>query len=185
MNTVVSGDYKDRTVECALGSKDVYISLGLTKSLPLNKTTVMRYEVMDKEARNGFSAGKAAVGTAVFGYGGAVAGIKSNQVYRVAVYFRDGKKSLLEVDSKIYGYLAAELFGVEDYRVVEPAPQEKDKPPILAKVLIFCVSVVVCVLIASLFSPVVDGVIQLNTFGTIFVFGVPILLTVIFPRKKK
>ena len=187
MNAVISGDYKGKTVRILPGGEKIVVDLSLSKWLPIEKETVYRYEVMSQQEESKFSAGKAAVGVAVFGYGGAIVGANSQNIFQVAVYFRNGSKSLLELDSKHFKCLSASLFGVEDYvpSLQPPKKQSRLAGILIPKIIIFFVSVVVCVMIASSFLPVVDGVIQLDGFGTLFVFGVPIILTVIFPIKIK
>ena len=127
INSVIAGDYVRKSVSFAPGWDKLEIAVGLSTRIPLNKNTILRYEVVGQERHNNFSAGKAAVGTALFGSGGAVMGLNSKDTYRVEIYFRNGKKSLLELDSKHYDFLTAELFGVEDYKIEQQYLPKKQK----------------------------------------------------------
>lgn len=113
-NMVLEGEYKNKVVTFSMGGK-VYISLGLTKKLYLNTDTVESYEVVNEEAQKSMSSGlmRGLVGGALLGPVGALAGglsAKSKNTYLVAVQFKDGKRSLLELDNSLYKLLIQKLF---------------------------------------------------------------------------
>lgn len=110
-NKVIEGDYKNSPVFAMFGGLE--ISVGF-KSLKLNKDTVEEYEVIDQEKNK--SAGstilKAGVGSLFLGPIGLLAGVAGKQkgIYLIAIVFKDGKKSLLEVDEKVYKSLISKMF---------------------------------------------------------------------------
>ncbi len=69
--------------------------------------TVESYELITDEHRKSAKSGiaRGLVGGALLGPVGILAGgmsAKSKGIYQVAIQFKDGKRSLLEVDDKIY-----------------------------------------------------------------------------------
>jgi hypothetical protein len=110
-NKVIEGDYKNSPVFAMFGGLE--ISVGF-KSLKLNKDTVEEYEVIDQEKNK--SAGstilKAGIGNLLLGPIGLLAGVAGKQkgIYLIAIAFKDGKRSLLEVDEKVYKSLIAKMF---------------------------------------------------------------------------
>jgi hypothetical protein len=111
-NRVIAGDYLDYTVYDA-SSGQVCISSG-SKSIVLAKTIVERYEIVDEERRKSAASavGRGLVGSLLLGPVGWLAGLsaKTKGVYLIAVQFRDGEKSLLEIDDRIYKALITTLF---------------------------------------------------------------------------
>ncbi|MEW9093940.1 MAG: SHOCT domain-containing protein [Clostridiaceae bacterium] len=103
-NKVIDGDYKGKSVVAtALG---VTIVLGLIKKVILDENTVKKYEIFDSEKKTSASSaiGRGAVGSLFLGPIGLLAATsaKKKGVYVIAVEFKDGKSSLMEVDEKIY-----------------------------------------------------------------------------------
>lgn len=78
-NRVISGDYAGKQIVGG-GIAQAGIVIGIVKKIFLNNTTVESYEVL----------------------GGLAGAISSKNGYQVSVQFKDGKKSLLEVDENIY-----------------------------------------------------------------------------------
>ena len=78
-NRVISGDYAGKQIVGG-GIAQAGIVIGIVKKIFLNNTTVENYEVL----------------------GGLAGAISSKNGYQVSVQFKDGKKSLLEVDENIY-----------------------------------------------------------------------------------
>ena len=111
-NRVVAGDYLGKSVTQTFGM--VSILIGFTKSVLLNKDNVESYEVVDESSRKSAASavGRGLVGSFVLGPVGLLAGLsaKSKGTHAVAVQFKDGKKSLLEIDDKIYSALMKLLF---------------------------------------------------------------------------
>ena len=78
-NRVISGDYAGKQIVGG-GISQAGFVMGIVKKIFLNSTTVESYEV----------------------FGGIAGAISSKNGYQVSVQFKDGKKSLLEVDETIY-----------------------------------------------------------------------------------
>lgn len=91
------------------------ISTGFTTSIDLTKENVSSYEVVDETTRKstGSAIGRGLVGSLLLGPVGLVAGAataKSKGTHTVAIEFKSGERSLLEVDDKIYKALVRCLF---------------------------------------------------------------------------
>lgn len=113
-NKVISGDYIGKQV-LGGGVAQAGISIGFVKQLYLNKTTVESYEVITDEQRKSMTSGviRGAVGGALLGGVGAIAGAasaKNKGVYTISIQFKDGKRSLIEVDDKIYKAIIQNCF---------------------------------------------------------------------------
>lgn len=112
MNRVIAGDYKGQGVMSSLGK--VTITLPMFKTVKINKETVEEYEVINESSKKSASSaiGRAAVGAFFLGPVGVAAGLsaKSKGTHQVAILFKDGKKSLLEVDDKIFRAITVSLF---------------------------------------------------------------------------
>lgn len=105
-NRVIAGDYAGKQV-LGGGAAQAGIALGFIKQLYLNKTTVESYEVIADEHNKSAASGaiKGMVGGALLGGAGMIAGAlsaKEKGIYTISIQFKDGKKSLIEVDEKIY-----------------------------------------------------------------------------------
>lgn len=112
-NKVIAGDYQGKQVVSSLGFAT--ISLGIIKSLDLNKNNVESYELITDEHRKSASSGVARglVGGALLGPVGMLAGglsAKNKGIYQVAIQFKDGKRSLLEIDDKTYKAIVKNCF---------------------------------------------------------------------------
>ena len=112
-NRVIAGDHTGCQVMMVFGMP--YISMGIGKSIDLDKNTVESYEVLD-ETHNKSAANIAArslIGGFLLGPAGLAAGALSSRTkgaYTVAIQFKDGSKSLLEVEEKIYRAIVRCLF---------------------------------------------------------------------------
>ena len=111
-NAVIASDYNGKGVIQTFN--EVSIVTGLMKTVPVCKATVENYEVVDETSRKSAASavGRAAVGGLLLGPIGLAAGLsaKSKGTHTVAIYFKDGKRSLIEVDDKIYKALISSLF---------------------------------------------------------------------------
>lgn len=85
-NRVINGDYAGCQVVGG-GIANASIALGFIKQLYLNSSTVESYEVL-----------------------GGVVGALSKNGYQVKIIFKDGKKSLLEIDEKLYKAIVQACF---------------------------------------------------------------------------
>ena len=111
-NKVIAGDYMGKMISCSFGVTNIII--GFSNSVIINKYSVESYEVIDESSRKSATsiAGRALVGS-LFGGIGAIAGAlsaKSKGVHLLAILFKDGKKSLIEVDDKIYKNIMTAMF---------------------------------------------------------------------------
>jgi hypothetical protein len=112
-NKVIAGEYEGKVVGCGGGTP--FIQIGLFKTLEITSKTVDSYELITDEHRKSASSGVARglVGGALLGPVGLLAGglsAKSKGIYQVAVQFKDGNKSLIEIDDKTYKALIKKVF---------------------------------------------------------------------------
>lgn len=111
-NKVIAGDYVGKTLNHMLGV--VSIPTGLFKNVLVDRNTVESYEIVDEEKRKSAmsAVGRGLAGSLVLGLPGLLVGLtaKSKGTHIIAVQFKDGKKSLLEVDDKINSALMKALF---------------------------------------------------------------------------
>jgi hypothetical protein len=111
-NKVVAGDYLNQTVIASFSS--ISIMKGFSTTISLDKTTVADYEIVDqtKQKSAASAIGRGLVGGFVLGPVGLLAGLsaKSKGTHMIAIQFKDGKKSLIEIDDKIYSALVKKLF---------------------------------------------------------------------------
>ena len=87
LNRVISGDYAGKQIVGG-GAANAGIALGFIKQLYLNRTTVESYEVM----------------------GGIAEATMKKGSYQIAIQFKDGKRSLIEVDEKLYKAIVQACF---------------------------------------------------------------------------
>lgn len=112
-NKVIAGDYNGAVISCMFGMVSMCQTIG--KSIILNKDVVEDYELITDEHRKSASSGVARglVGGALLGPVGVLAGglsAKNKGIYQVAIQFKDGKRSLIEIDDKCYKTLIKLLF---------------------------------------------------------------------------
>lgn len=114
-NKVIAGDYNGYQV--FLHYNCVYISSGLTDGdvIIANKTTIENYELLTSEHFKSAASGiaRGLIGGTLLGPVGLLAGsisAKSKGIYQVVIQFKDGKRSLLEINDKIHKALIASCF---------------------------------------------------------------------------
>lgn len=112
-NAVIVGDYIGKQVLGTLGQ--VQIVTGFGKGELINRFTVDSYELITDEHRKSAASGVARgiVGGALLGPVGMLAGglsAKNKGIYQVAIQFKDGKRSLIEIDDKVYKSLVKSCF---------------------------------------------------------------------------
>lgn len=112
-NKVVAGEYKGKDVLTTLGT--VQIVTGLFKTIILDKKMVENYEVLSGEHHKSMASGavRGLIGGFLLGPAGLLAGglsAKKKGVFLVAIEFTDGKKSLLEINEKVYKNLIKSCF---------------------------------------------------------------------------
>lgn len=106
-NKVVAGDYEG----CKIKGTSIVTPDG---AIVLDKSTVEEYEVIDEERRKNATSGilRGGAGVMLLGPLGAIAAVsaKNKGIYQLAIQFKDGKRSLIEVDEKIRKSLVRDLF---------------------------------------------------------------------------
>ncbi len=111
-NKVIAGDYEGKDIYCFLGDLSILIDIG--KNIPLDKSTIKSYDIIDEESRKSATSavGRATVGAMLLGPVGLLAGVtaKRKGVYIVALEFYKGGKSLIEIDEKRYKLLIKKMF---------------------------------------------------------------------------
>ncbi|MCM1295629.1 MAG: hypothetical protein NC311_08800 [Muribaculaceae bacterium] len=109
INYVLEGKYKNRKI---LGGSTLDIDVDL---VPLVKRYISSYAILDENNPNSseYSFWKGALGVAVFGALGAVAGIggkKSSKEYLISIEWKSGEKSLILLDDKYYKVFVKSMF---------------------------------------------------------------------------
>lgn len=103
-DVVIAGDYEGKYVGNTVNGG--YISIGFLTTVCINKETVESYEIVTEEQRKSASSAvtRGLVGTALLGPVGLLAGLsaKSKGSYQMIINFKDGKRSLIEVNDKTY-----------------------------------------------------------------------------------
>lgn len=108
-NRVVSGAYEGRGI--IMPRQTPMISLSFTDTMDLNSETIKEYEVIGASQKRSGSIGRAAVGAALLGPVGLLAGATGHKnIYQISVTFKTGARSLLEVDDKIYRAFVAAMY---------------------------------------------------------------------------
>ena len=111
-NKVIAGDYKGKLVGGSFG--EAFISLTMTKFLYLNKETVGSLTPLDDDSQISVASAamRGLVGELVLGPIGlvAAASAKRNGIHIVGIEFKDGKRSVVEVDDKRYRSMVQACF---------------------------------------------------------------------------
>ena len=113
-NKVIAGDYNDYkiTTNGSYGciTKDSF----LNAVAYLNKRQIESYDLITEETmKSGTSAIlRGMAGVALLGGVGILAGLsaKNKGIYTIAIQWKDGKKSLIEIDDKLYKKFVADMF---------------------------------------------------------------------------
>ena len=113
-NQVIAGDYKEKLVKAFNGEVSIIEPWSYKLIVMINKSTIQNYQIVDENYRKSATSaiGRAAIGGALLGPVGLLAGLsaKNKGTHVVALSFKNGKKSLLEIDDRIYKALMAALF---------------------------------------------------------------------------
>ena len=107
-NIVLEGKLKNTKIDDGVSC----LRICTHPSYPISSYTVKSYTVIDETNKNQYSFWKGALGVAVFGGVGAIAGIsgKKKKEYLVAIEWQDGEKSLICIDDEKYKVLVKSLF---------------------------------------------------------------------------
>lgn len=120
-NHVISGDYNGYYIDISgktlfmYDIKNTSVFNGqYTNRINLDKKTILEFNVVNENYKKTVSGvvGRAAIGAAFLGPIGLLAGAtaKNKGTYVVAVSFKNGRKSLLEIDDKRYKLLVTNCF---------------------------------------------------------------------------
>lgn len=104
INYVIEGKYKNEKIRCG--------TLLRTNSSPFSKRCISSYTVIDETNKDQYSFWKGALGVALFGGLGAVAGIggKNKKEYLIAIEWKDGDKSLISINDEYYKVFVKSMF---------------------------------------------------------------------------
>ena len=106
-NKVIAGDYQGNTIKISPSC----ICVGVYE---LSKRTVDSYDLITEDkVKSGSSAIlRGMAGVALLGGVGILAGLsaKNKGIYTIAIQWKDGKKSLIEIDDKLYKKFVADMF---------------------------------------------------------------------------
>lgn len=104
LNTVLEGKYKNKKISCAT---QLRVDLD-----PFNKRYISSYTVIDETNKDQYSFWKGALGVALFGGVGAIAGVggKNKKEYLIAIEWKDGEKSLILIDDEYYKVFVKSMF---------------------------------------------------------------------------
>lgn len=115
-NKVIAGDYKGQRVAREYGyfGPVAILGRGFGPAIRLEKEVVDNYTLVDEDKRRDAveAVGRGLLGSMVLGAPGLLAGIgaRSKGTYTLAVAFKDGKQSLVELDKDMYSKLIKQLF---------------------------------------------------------------------------
>lgn len=112
-NEVIAGDYAGRKVRCKRNR--IIFDRAFDTPIEVDDATVSRYEVIDQESTKNLTStlSRGLVGNALFGPVGMMAGVmsaKNATAVLVSIEFKNGDKSLIEIDKSIYKVLLKILF---------------------------------------------------------------------------
>lgn len=106
-NQVISGDYAGKNVNFSFGTVSI-------AHIIISKKTVESFEIIDETQRKSASSAvmRAGAGALLLGPIGLAAGLsaKSKGNNLIAIVFKNGNKSLIEVDNKIKKAIVTALF---------------------------------------------------------------------------
>lgn len=107
-NKVIKGDYDGSPVNAGY---NLYIEYD---NIEILKSNVVDYEVIDESSRKSAvsAVSRGALGAMLLGPVGLLAGLsaKSKGVHLIAIEFKSGKRSLIEIDDKLYKTFITSMF---------------------------------------------------------------------------
>lgn len=104
INYVMEGKYKNKKITCS-----TLLRIG---SYPFSTYSISSYTVIDETNKDQYSFWKGALGVALLGGFGAVAGIggKSKKEYLIVIEWKDGEKSLILINDEYYKVFVKSMF---------------------------------------------------------------------------
>lgn len=109
-NNVIKGDYCGSLIFKFTGGS----FLTIDKKKNIYKANVKNYNILDQSSSKSATSAitRGVVGGALLGPVGLLAGLsaKSKGVYLIAIEFTDGKKSIIEIDDKLYKIFITSMF---------------------------------------------------------------------------
>lgn len=111
INYILEGKYKNKKISCTSILKIPNVEIN-GSDYPLSKFTISSYTVIDESNKDQYSFWKGALGVALFGGIGAVAGIggKNKKEYLIAIEWKDGEKSLILINDEYYKVFIKSMF---------------------------------------------------------------------------
>ena len=99
-NYVMEGKYKNLKIDFG---NSIWIKDNQYSRI-MNKLSISTYTVIDETNKDQYSFWKGALGVALFGRLGAIAGVngKKKKEYLIAIEWKDGEKSLISLDDEYY-----------------------------------------------------------------------------------
>lgn len=109
-NKVIKGKYNNKKIF----SNSEFLTFYEVGTDPIRKPYVSEYELITEEKmKSGTSAIlRGAAGMALLGGVGVLAGLtaKTKGIYTIAILWKDGERSLIEIDEKLYKVLVKSMF---------------------------------------------------------------------------
>ena len=104
INYVIEGQYKNEKISGG--------TLLRTTSSPFSKRYISSYTVIDETNKDQYSFWKGALGVALLGGFGAIAGVKgkNKKEYLIAIEWKDGEKSLILINEEYYKVFVKSMF---------------------------------------------------------------------------
>ena len=103
-NKVIEGWNKGCSITCVAGTASIHQFSSVLKDIDLTREKVQSYEIIDGSEKKSLTSavGRAAAGALLLGPVGLAAGLtaKKKGTYLIAITFKNGRQSLLEVDDK-------------------------------------------------------------------------------------
>lgn len=109
INYILEGKYKNEKIKSF--SDSLYLP-NVDHGYYMYKSNISSYTVIDETNKDQYSFWKGALGVALFGGIGAVAGIggKNKKEYLIAIEWKDGDKSLILINDEYYKVFVKSMF---------------------------------------------------------------------------
>lgn len=104
LNIVLEGKYKNKKITCG--------TLLYVDTDPFSKRYISSYTVIDETNKDQYSFFKGAMGVALLGGIGALAGVhgKKKKEYLIAIDWKSGERSLILIDDEYYKTFVKSMF---------------------------------------------------------------------------